>query len=453
MENRKRTLFAIFGIVSALAVVILAIALCLVSARHNLAIEKAESEISELNAQMAEKASLLASANDRNRELEGKLESTQEYYLGYYEGLIAQSEAEMKELGENYDRLKEELERNRNKDGIDISELNKLVLSIESLIEKNSPLVRVKRSEEEIKKLKEEDGEAEPSEHKWVSASPYIEQSKKELGKAYSDKLTLSEKLEPTEAEAPDIAIYYEDLITGYKYEYNADKVFDSASVMKAPYITAILDAATKFEAGELEGSKEDEKYSVEALEEMFRLEDTIKLDHESMDVDGSGVLKDAENGEEYTYKELMEYALKNSDNIAFSLIKERFTSKWYFDYVRETDARAPLTNSINMTVSDAGKLFRGIYEFTLENSKYGSFVKESLTDSAHKVLSQSVLGKDIVHKYGWDTNAYHDAAIVYGERPYIAIVFTDLDCGATAADAYIRDIFKKIKELHEFLN
>ncbi|MBE6606459.1 MAG: hypothetical protein E7635_05440 [Ruminococcaceae bacterium] len=452
MENKKKRLLSLSCVGISVILLIIACVFCALYIKHNRINQKLESEIGFINIKLEENASLLASANDRNRELEKELEGTKEYYLGYYEGIIAKEKAEKDALGENYDELKEELERQKGEKGFDISELESIISSIETLAENGPGIVRVKRSEDEIKKLFEETGE-DVFGHKWVSAAEFISDSEEKFGKEIAANLPLSYKLAGTEADAPNIAVYYEDLTTGYKYSYNGDKIFDSASVMKAPYITSILKAASEFENGELEASLSDEKYSVEALEEMFVLDDKIVLDLESMSVDGSGVLKNANDGDEFSYTELMGYALKNSDNIAFSLVKDRFTSKWYFDFVREVGAYAPLSNSVNMTVRDAGKLFSGIYSFTLDNEKYGSFVKDSLTDSAHKVLSQSVFGKEIVHKYGWDENAYHDAAIIYGEHPYIAIVFTDMDCGGADTDKYIREIFKKIKELHEFLN
>ncbi len=452
MKNRKKTVLTVIGISLLSVLLILACVFTALYIKQSRIRQELENEIRILDLKLEENNSLLASANDHNRELEKELEGTKEYYLGYYEGIIAKEKAEKQELGENYDELKKELEKLRDEGGLDITQLDSIISSIEALAENGFEIVRVKRSEEEIKKIFEETNE-EVFEHEWVSAVPFISESEEKLGKEISDKLTLSDKLAVTEAAAPSIAVYYEDLTTGYKYSYNGDKIFDSASVMKAPYVAAILKAVSKFENGELEASLNDEKYSEKALENMFLLDDKIVLDLESMSVDGSGVLKNANDGDEFSYTELMGYALKNSDNIAFSLIKDRFTSKWYFDFVREMGAYAPLSNAVNMTVRDAGKLFRGIYDFTLDNEKYGSFVKDSLTDSAHKVLSQSVFGKETVHKYGWDENAYHDAAIIYGEHPYIAIVFTDMDCGGADADKYIREIFKKIKELHEFLN
>jgi hypothetical protein len=223
---------------------------------------------------------------------------------------------------------------------------------------------------------------------------------------------------------------------------------------MKAPYVTAILESLAEYESGKLEISEKDkEKYTDEYLAEIFDLDKKIVLDHETMDVPGSGVLVDAENGSEYTFGELLELSVKNSDNIAFALVKEHFTNKWYYDYTRRLGLRSPLSNYMHMSINEAGEFFKSIYYFTLRDDEYGAFMRECMSESAHSVLSAATLGRDIVaHKYGWDIDAYHDAAIVYGERPYIAIVFTDIDSGGADADRYVRDIFKRIEKLHKLL-
>lgn len=412
-------------------------------------------KISALESDNASLGEKLASAQDKVVELESSLADIEGYYSKYYSDKIAENESKIKELDESRRKLEDMLERAKNITGVDLTELSATITSLEDYIAKESPLVRVMLSEDEISQLKEDNKDSESTipDHKWVKTEPYYEEGKKALGEAYNSKLTLSEVLAPTEAKAPDIAVYYEDLSTGYKYTYNGDKVFDSASVMKAPYITAVFEAYASYEAGKLEPDEDDERYSAENLEKMFALDEKIVLDHATMDKPGSGVLKDAEDGTEYTYKELMELSLQKSDNIAFALIRERFTNKWYLDFARENGAASPLKYYMNMTVSEAGEMFKSIYYFTLEDTEYGAFVRESMTDSAHSVLSKTALSKsDVAHKYGWDIDAYHDAAIVYGDRPYIAIVFTNIDSGGTDADKYIREIFKKIESIHKIL-
>lgn len=436
-------------------VIIIGLAIALVSTSSSLR-EKNESieilglELDEKNKNVKELTDELDFTKSENSKLLADLKSGGEFY----EGRITELEAQLAEKTQVSEKLASEIKKYKEQTGIDLTALMQAIEGIETYIENNSPLVRVKLSEEEFEKLKNEKDEDDyVYDHKWLDAEKYINQAKEKLGDKYDSDMTLAELLERGEqdADAPNIAIYYENITTGYKYSYNGDKVFDSASVMKAPYITAVLKAYTDYKNGDIKPDGKDERYSSEKLAEMFDFERVIVLDEENTNVKGSGVLKDKPLGTEVTFDELFTYSLKNSDNIAFRILKKNFTNKWYYNLVRENGVKSPLTYEMNLTANEAGKLFKEIYYFTLENEEYGEMVKAALADSAHTVLSKNVLPNSI-HKYGWDENAYHDAAIVYGEKPYIAIVFTDIDSGGTKADAYIREIFKKIMAFHKSL-
>ncbi len=413
-------------------------------------------KLSELGSQLTSLNKTLEDRDAENSELKSALADVEDYFINHYSSLVEESEKRTKELEEVRKQVSDMVDRQKEKPVLDLGGVHRTMQELETYIEGSSPLVRVVLSEKELEQLKKEseDEDTEIADHRWEKADAYIEQGKKVLADPYFDKLTLDQKVTPAGARAPKVAVYYEDILTGYKYSYNGDSVFDCASVMKAPYITAILDSLVKYEQGELEISEKDSQaYSEDRLLQMFDLDASIILDKETMGKPGSRVLEKAEDGTEYTYRQLIEFSLKNSDNTAFALVREHFTNKWYFDYVREKGARSPLSNYMKMTVDEAGSLYKGIYYFTLENPEFGSLVREHLTSSAHTVLSKSALrGSDVAHKYGWDIDAYHDAAIVYGERPYIAIVFTDIDSGGADADRYVCEIFKRIEKIHNML-
>ncbi|MBQ7822190.1 MAG: serine hydrolase [Clostridia bacterium] len=458
-KSAKIIVCSVLGVIAAAliaATVMLALALSDLKIKYETQSAADSATISALGSDKASLEGKLADAVKQNEELEASLADMEGYFAEHYKGLVTENEQKIQALENIRAEVAGMVAKQESKPALDLTDLHNMMSQLEDYAKKSSPLVRVMRTEEEIEKLKEEsdDADAVISDHSWVKADKYIEEGKKALGDAYSDKLTLDEIIASTGASAPQIAFYYEDILTGSRYAYNGDTVFDSASVMKAPYITAVLEALTDYESGGLSlDEKEFEEYTDEVLAEMFDLDSKIVLDHETMDKPGSGVLVKADDGTEYTYRELIELSLEKSDNTAFALVRARFTNKWYFDYARDVGARSPLLSYMNMSVNEAGALFKSVYYFTLENPEYGTFVRECMTESAHTVLSKTALGKkDVAHKYGWDVDAYHDAAIVYGERPYIAIVFTDIDSGGTDADRYIREIFKKIDEIHNTL-
>ena len=84
-------------------------------------------------------------------------------------------------------------------------------------------------------------------------------------------------------------------------------------------------------------------------------------------------------------------------------------------------------------------------------DENYGAIFGEWLCQSAHTVMiPYAVYPTKTAHKYGWDVDAYHDAAIVYNTHPYLLVVLTDLDDGGTEVDTYIRDVVKKVDDLHK---
>ena len=70
---------------------------------------------------------------------------------------------------------------------------------------------------------------------------------------------------------------------------------------------------------------------------------------------------------------------------------------------------------------------------------------------SIHTVMiGYGVSPKKIAHKYGWDTNAYHDMAIVYDEHPYVLVFMSNMDQGGSQVNAYIQKVVSLIDDFHE---
>jgi len=51
-----------------------------------------------------------------------------------------------------------------------------------------------------------------------------------------------------------------------------------------------------------------------------------------------------------------------------------------------------------------------------------------------------------MARKYGWTTNAFHDAAIIYGDSHYILVIMSNKDRGA-------HDLFEEISFLIQDFN
>jgi len=104
------------------------------------------------------------------------------------------------------------------------------------------------------------------------------------------------------------ISLYYRDLENGFTYSYNADAVYDSASLIKLPLALSLLQPT--------DGTDYD-------FSEIFT------FDPEEIDetiTEGSGEIKKIKEKTDFTYLQLFEYMIRYSDNVAFSAIKDKYS-------------------------------------------------------------------------------------------------------------------------------
>lgn len=286
----------------------------------------------------------------------------------------------------------------------------------------------------------------------------------------------------------PSLALYYEDLSTGYHLEYRADEIFFSASLIKAPYLLWLLEAISAEEdaarlraeearvaqttdavespadapSAEPETSGADEPASPDTvasaeksepefifLDERYDLSRIFTYTEESFR-EGSGIIQHAEEGTEYTYRQLCELAITKSDNVAFGELRNVFGYSDFYSFNTRLGVNSVRARFNDINAADMARYLRAMYAFIEEDENYGEIFKSWLCSSAHSVLiPYAVYPTPAAHKYGWDIDAYHDAAIVYDEHPYLLVVLTDLDDGGTEVDTYLRGVIKKVAELH----
>jgi len=253
----------------------------------------------------------------------------------------------------------------------------------------------------------------------------------------------------------PKLAVYYEDIGRGYRYGWNDAQSFYSASCVKAPFALSILQAASeeKAEYDLLLAEYIAQNGPVDALPDYEWKYDfnTIFTYTEEGYKPGSGVIKNEEFGVQYTYYELFEKMLRYSDNVAFHELKECYNTTLLKKLAKELGTKAMKNNVYNATAADLGKSMKAIYQFIESEAAYAPLMRDSLRSSIHTVMiGYGVSPKKIAHKYGWDTEAYHDMAIVYDDHPYILVVMSDMDDGGSEINAYIQKVVGLIDDLHE---
>ena len=265
------------------------------------------------------------------------------------------------------------------------------------------------------------------------------------------------------------VSFYYRDLHTGYTLSYESDNIMYAASLVKAPYVYTMLQTVAEFEYNKrtfdaegnplydeegnplFEGAHPnlDEEGNIIYLEreEKYDLNRLWTYNAEEMMVEGSGAIRKMEDGAQLSYLELARYALQYSDNIAFAEIRKMFGYTEYY----AMGVKGTSKGYMKLSADDCGLFLDAIYTFMETNETYGAMMKEAMMNSAHTVMIPvAVSPTPCAHKYGWDTDSYHDMAIVYDEHPYILVIMTDLDNGGATENTYIRSIIRAIQAIHK---
>lgn len=243
------------------------------------------------------------------------------------------------------------------------------------------------------------------------------------------------------EETKPRVALYYEDILNGYKFAFNADEEFDSASLIKLPFTLAIFEKATEeYESAKKSDSEVQLKYD---LNKVF----TYTTDSYQS---GSGKIITEPENTEYTYLQLFEYLLLYSDNVAYNVLRNEYGIEEFRAMIYRIGAASMYKTLSNMSASDGGKILKQVYEFTSGTSPYAEVMLNSMLDSAHTVMiTYGVHPTKAAHKYGWDTGAYHDIGIVYDDKPYVLAFLSTMDQGGKEVNEYVQSVVKLIAKLH----
>lgn len=247
----------------------------------------------------------------------------------------------------------------------------------------------------------------------------------------------------------PKLAMCYLDLETGYTFSFNGDLVFDSASVIKAPFALSVFRAASdeKEKLAEMEASGED----ISEIETVYDFSKKITYTKDKYYMSGTGVIAELGEGKEYTYSDLFTYMLSTSDNVAFHVLIDEYGYGLLRGLVNENKWRSMYDTMSNMSASDGCAVMKEIYDFVEGGYAYSELMKNAMLGSDNLNLIMSVAGdRDVIHKYGWDDGAYHDIGVVYDEHPYAIAVFSDYDEATKEQIAYMRELLRAADKIHK---
>ena len=224
-----------------------------------------------------------------------------------------------------------------------------------------------------------------------------------------------------------NISLYFEDLHSGYVFSYQDEILFTAASIVNAPYCMYLLDMA-------IQGKCD--------LNEKITYTPDIPSD-------GTGIVKNAAFGTRFTVSQLIECAIRHSDNIALRMLRDAYPAAGFLQYsktlgIENTDAIHNITGA-RINAKDTAVYMKAIYAFIQNNSDEGTVLREHMMNTINPMFTSSY---DLIRKYGWAPKAFHEAAIIDAPHPYILVFLTDHSEGTDADFQMFRTISQTIEKL-----
>lgn len=480
MENTAKTkkIYAIMGTILAAIIVAGVLVILIRNTGNSAAIADRDVQIGSLSADNSEKSKTIDELGSEKSKLEAEI-STLNQKISDLEASARDNEANRSELDSLREQLKlysdqitaleeqiaagKETEKVEKKGIIDLTEQARLIDELTDYINNECPYVR---------KLDGTDDAGNPV-YKWVRS----EDVKKEfVQNAEKDGVEYGEDDWKNQEGIiyPKISFYYEDIANGWTMGVAPDEVYEAASVIKAPYILSVLETIARDEQSyrdkmkaenkpiekiDKDGDGVAESDDIKFSDPSYDISEEIVYDKATMYKSGSGKIQSMDDGTTFTIKDFFEYTLLYSDNVAYQQLRKRYGYSTMTALASKLGTRTLLLGGNSMSARDAGTLFKEIYRFVqndeeFDNASYGNLMKNAMLQGNHTVIIPAgVSPSRAMHKYGWDTNAYHDAAVVLDENPYVLAVFSDLDVGGDEVNAFLRGIVKRVNTIHKNIN
>ena len=241
--------------------------------------------------------------------------------------------------------------------------------------------------------------------------------TKKEIDISYLDELNSLAKEYNGQS-----AIYVVNLDDGMELRCSEDRYMFAASSIKLPYIYSCY---LQFENGAQ--SMDDTK----EFEERFRR-------------DGTGEIKDMEEGTMFTSEELCGYAIECSDNIAYEMLYEMYGWEYYNSIVAElgfVPYVSQYTKYGSVSPHILGGFWREIYHKKNAGGVWDSFYSHVLNTTYSPIRNTLGRSVEVANKTGWAKGYYHESGIVFREHPYVIVVMTVCDGDKEDQDYMMRVI------------
>lgn len=221
-----------------------------------------------------------------------------------------------------------------------------------------------------------------------------------------------------------EIGIVYKNFATGYRYAQEDKRYFTAASTIKVVYAMKIYDRIRK---GEL--SKDtDIEYNEKFLE------------------DGNGQITNNKKKDSYKLDYVIQNMIQYSDNTATNMlmVNSATAASLVIKYLSELGVTLPpeeaQANKITPAMMEA--VWNKLYK---ERDKYPELIKYLEDSDDGEWIKEGITNKKIASKYGAIESNYHDTAIVFGDKDYLLLIYTN---NLSNSGQSIKNISKKIDEI-----
>ena len=221
-----------------------------------------------------------------------------------------------------------------------------------------------------------------------------------------------------------EIGVVYKNFSTGYRYGQEENKYFTAASTIKVVYAMRIYDRIRNGEVSE----DADIYYNENHLEE------------------GNGQITNNTKKNSYKLDYVIQNMIQYSDNTATNmLVGNNVTAAdllvKYFDSLgvnlSEEEAQKNRITPAMMEV-----VWTKLYK---ERDKYQKLIKYLEESEAGEVIKDGIPNKKIASKYGAIEANYHETAIVFGDKDYMLLIYTN---NLSKSGESVKNIARKIDEI-----
>ncbi len=245
-----------------------------------------------------------------------------------------------------------------------------------------------------------------------------------------SEKLLTTIKDDISEYKAP-VSFYIISLKDGMTIGYNVDKQFETASSIKAPYALYLYK--------EIANGTIDKNKTITYTNSDYKT--------------GTGIIKNSDEGTDYTVEDLIKYSLQESDNIAHNMLHKEFGVSGYNEMLRNLGTKylylAPNNIWSFTSARSSALIWQEIYKFSYESQEGINFMN-ILANGKYNYFKEIIPNKPSASKTGFASKDVIETGIVFDKKnPYIAIAVANK---GGSIGAYT-EVLKLINYINDIMN